>query len=361
MNKYLAVIFLTLFFTGCKEEVIVKTEKIIRPVKYQKIALKKTSEASRSFSGFAKPTDQAKISFKLNGTIQKINVKVGDTIKKDDVIAYLDPQIYLLQLQEAQSALINIEAQANNAEAVYKRVQSLYENQHASKNDLDNAKTGYEMTQSGIKTVKTKIEQATLQLSYAKIKSPADGKVAYVLAKENENIAAGYPVVVLNYGKTVEIEISVPDILINKINKDDKVEISFDVIKDKKFTGIVSEIGISPQFNAPTFPVIIKIEEQSDEIKAGMVAKVNINFEKDVKEKIVIPSNAVFGDKNNFYVYVIKNVDSNNIGKTEKRSIKVNQIFNTGFEVVEGLSVDELIVTAGISKIREDYEVKLLK
>lgn len=360
MKKIILFISIIFLVTGCAKKEEIKAEKTIRPVKYYTVSKQQIETKARVFSGFARPSEQSKISFKLNGTIQKINVKVGDFVKKNDVIAQLDTQIFSLQLQEAENALLNIQAQATNAESTYKRVQSLYEQQHASKTDLDNARTAYEMTQAGIKTVKTKIEQAKLQLSYTTIKSPSDGKVAYVLAKENENTGAGYPVVVLNYGDSIEIEISIPDSLINYVKKDDKVTVSFDVLGNKQFSGIVSEIGISPQLQAPTFPVIIKLEEQSDEIKAGMIAKVNFKLENNNTEFIYIPSVAVTGDNGNYYVFALTNI-KDGFATVEKKAVKLGKLTNHGFELISGLNSGDLIVSAGISKISNGLNVKLLE
>jgi len=306
------------------------------------------------------PKDQAKISFKIPGTIKNISVKVGDKVKKGTVLAELDSQIYRLQLQEAQNALKNIKAKSRNAKAIYKRVEALYENQNASRNDLDQAKTGYELSKIGINTVLTKIQQANLQLRYTKIKASDDGSIAYVLQKENENIAAGMPVVVLNSGEKKEIEIGIPENLINLVKKDTIVDVKFNVFKNKKFKGKVTKVGISPQLNAPTFPVTIELTEENNKVLTGMIAKVKINFGKENNlKKIIVPVTAVSEDKTSKYVF-LSNRTEGEFALIKKVYIKTGKLTNKGFEILSGLKAGDNVVTAGVNKIRDGLKVKMI-
>jgi RND family efflux transporter MFP subunit len=360
MKNIFVTLLIIVSVVGCnKPKEVTEIKEVIRPVKYYKIVeIKK--DTNRWFSGITMPKDQAKISFKIPGTINKIFVKVGDKVKKGTVLAELDSQIYILQLQEAQNALKNIKTKAKNAEAVYKRVQALYENQNASRNDLDQAKTGYELSQIGINTVLTKIQQANLQLKYTKIRASDDGSIAYVLQKENENIAAGMPVVVLNSGVKKEIEIGIPENLINKVKNDTLVDVKFDIFKDKNFKGKITKVGVSPQLSAPTFPVTIELTEDDEKVLTGMVAQVKLNFGKNTNNsKIIVPVSSVSEDKKSKYVFIANRSDEK-FAIIKKVYIKIGKLTNKGFEVLSGLKVGDNVVTAGVNKIRDGLKVKMI-
>ncbi|MBN2693643.1 efflux RND transporter periplasmic adaptor subunit [bacterium] len=361
MRRVVFLLLILPFFTSCKKEEVQVFEKKVRPVKY--ITVKKSElDKKRIFSGMAMPQEQAKISFKIPGTIKKIHVKVGDKVVKNQVLAELDSQIYQLQLQEAIAAQNNVEAQAKHAESAYKRVLALYENQHASKNDLESARTSFEMSRAGIKTVQTKIQQAQLQIEYAKIKAPDNGEVAYVIGKENENTGAGYPVVVINYGAKVEIEIGVPESLINLVEMNSDVDVLFDSFPEKIFKGKISKIGISPQQNAPTFPVTIELLEEKSTIKTGMIAKVTLDFTNKVKgeSKIILPSTSVQQDISGKFIYIVKKT-SDGKGVVEKRAVSIDKLTSQGVEIVSGVTEGEFVITAGVSKIHSGQEVLLIE
>lgn len=344
---------------GCapKQQKIV--EKIIRPVRFRTITIT-SADQQRNFSGIARPGDQAKISFKVAGTINKIGVKVGETVKKGQLIAQLDQEIFWLQLQEAKTALLQVKAQERNAKTTYQRIRALYANQNASRSDLDKARTGYEMTRAGVKAIKKKIDMANLQLHYTRIKAPANGKIAYVIGKENENIAPGYPVVVLNYGNRMELEVGIPETLINRVKKGDKVAVKFEALKGVKLTAAVTRVGISPQQNAPTFPVVLQIDQENNSIKAGMVGKVLFKFvaQKNQKPGIIVPSLAVGKDHKGHFVYILQ-PQKDGLGKAIYRPVTIGKLKKEGMIIKTGVKSGELIITAGIVHLMDGLTVRV--
>ena len=80
----------------------------------------------RTFSGVSKSELEAKLSFKVAGTITSLNVSVGDTIESGQLIAELDPSTYQLQEQQAQADLTRATAELRNADSAYQRTRELY-------------------------------------------------------------------------------------------------------------------------------------------------------------------------------------------------------------------------------------------
>ncbi len=360
IQKLSILVLVSLVFISCSNKKDIKIYKeVIRPVKYHTI--KSSSEnQDLSFSGISMPQEQAKISFKISGNIKKIYVKLGDKVKKGQIIAELDPEVYKLKLREANIALKNIKAKAKNAESTYKRIKALYEEQNVSKNDYEKALTMYEVSKTGISAILNKIKQAKLQLKYATIKAPDNGVIAYILQKENENIAAGMPVVVLNYGKKTEVEVGIPETVMNKIKLGMKTIVKFNSLKNKTFNGKITKIGVSPKLNTPLFPVTIELENTNNKILTGMVAKVKINLNKRRnKNKITIPTLAVNEDSQSKYVYIIKNI-KNNIGVVKKTHVKLGKLTNKGFEVFSGVKLGDKIVIAGVNKMKDGLKVRVL-
>jgi len=90
--RYLAwILILTVSCNSSKEEIA--TTKILRPVKYVKVA-NSTIEGQHSYTGLAKAQQEASLSFKVGGTINRIPVKVGDRVRKGQLLASLDAADY---------------------------------------------------------------------------------------------------------------------------------------------------------------------------------------------------------------------------------------------------------------------------
>ncbi|AEJ20151.1 efflux RND transporter periplasmic adaptor subunit [Gracilinema caldarium] len=99
----------------------------------------------------------------VSGVLQELTVDVGDRVKRDQIIARIDPERFLLQLKQAETAYLS-------TKSTYERISQLYKADATSTLNFEQAKAQYETYQS-------QYELAKLQLEYTRIKSPMDGVV----------------------------------------------------------------------------------------------------------------------------------------------------------------------------------------
>ena len=343
---------------SCSKEV--EQQEIIRPVRYMQ-AYSTGGSRVRTFTGVAQAGIESRLSFKVPGTIKRISVRVGDSIKRGQLIAELDANDYQVQVQQAEAALTQAEAQARNASASYDRVRALYENNNASRSDLDAARAAYESANAAVKAAEKQLELAKLQLSYTRLSAPTDGDIAAVNVEVNENVAAGQPVVMLTAGKQIEVKLSIPEILISRIREGDSVVVNFDAIPDKKFAAKITEVGVSSTVIGTTFPVTVSLDEADESIRPGMAASVAIRFESgDERERFIIPSHAVAEDRNGRFVYTVEPASNDSgFGYIKRKEVTIGELTAEGLEIFEGLVDGDLVVTAGISRVNEGQKVKM--
>jgi RND family efflux transporter MFP subunit len=238
--RLILICALTLFSTAilsCGEKE--QSEEIIRPVRYVE-AYSTGGTRTRTFSGVARAGLESKLSFKVPGTIELVAVKVGDRVAAGDLIAQLDPSDYQLEVQKAEAALANAAAQARNAEANYERVRALWENKSASTTDLDASRATYESATAGTRSAQKQLELAKAQLSYTTLNAPISGAIAQVIAEKNENVQIGKTVVTLTSSSRIEVEVSIPEVLISLVTDGDKVTVTFDAIPGREFVEIAA-------------------------------------------------------------------------------------------------------------------------
>ncbi len=96
------VYFGLLMSFGCakKEE----QKEVLRPVRYQEV-LAEGGQRIRIFTGVAQAGIATNLSFKVSGTIQMVNVKIGQKVKAGNRIAFIDPSDYVLQYEDADAAV----------------------------------------------------------------------------------------------------------------------------------------------------------------------------------------------------------------------------------------------------------------
>ncbi len=346
------------FFASCTTEKP-EEETVIRPVRYQAV-YETGGGRTRSFSGTAKAGVESKLSFKVAGTVKKVDVNVGDTVNKGDVIATLDDQDYLLQLQEAEAGLEQARAQALNAKSNYARVRGLYENRNVSRSDLDSSRAAFQSVNASVRSIEKRLELARSRLSYTKLTAPFSGAISAVVVEENENVNAGMPVVVLTGRSKPEVEVDVPEILISEIKKGDAVFVTFDALRDKRIFGIVSEVGIAPSPYSTTYPVTVTLKNAGTKFRSGMTGEVLFNFQSDTsKERFMVPSFAVSEDQNGRFVFIAIPTEGN-LGAVKRIDVKTGELTGKGMEIFEGLSEGDLLITAGVSRIKDGMIVKLM-
>lgn len=361
---FVLCIFIVLPVLGCGsggEE----AAETIRPVRYQEV-LSIGGGKLRSFTGVAKAGVESNLSFKVAGTILDLPVKLGDKVTEGALIAEIDPSDYLIQKQEAEASLISSQAQARNAQSDYSRIRALYENNNASRGELDNARASSESADAQVEAARKRLELADLQLSYTKLTSPVDGAIADVYVEVNENVSTGEKIVTITSGSNTEVHVAVPEILISSIREGSPVDIKFDAIPGKTYTGTVVEVGVASTSVATTFPVTVRVSSENGNILPGMAAEVIFRFDSpDGKNKIIVPSVSVGEDREGRFVFVLE-TEPDNGGDSQnatarKKAVSIGDISAEGIEIVDGLKGGELIVTAGVRRIADGQKVKLLE
>jgi len=361
VKNFINLVYLTLLaliFQSCAEKE--EAEPVLRPVRYQSV-YSTGGGRTRSFSGVARAGIRSRLSFKVGGTIQKINVQVGDKVKPNQLIAELDPTDYRLQVQQAEASLESARAQERNARANYERISQLYERRNASRNDLDAARAASESAVAQVRAAEKQLDLARSQLSYTRLTAPVSGGIAMVDVEVNENVQPGQTIVELTSSSEIEVRVAVPGILIARIREGDKVQVYFDAKPGKVFPATVTEVGVAATEFATTFPVTVKLDVSDPDVRPGMAAEVNFKFGSEGQPaRIIVPSVAIAEDDEGRFVFVVEETNESNVGVVKRKPVSIGDLTDEGIEVYDGLEEGEKLVTAGVSKLADGQKVKLL-
>jgi macrolide-specific efflux system membrane fusion protein len=171
------------------------------------------------------------IGAQVSGVLKKINVKLGQEVKKGDLLAQIDPTVFEARVTEDQATLKNLEAQMDAADAskklAYQRLtrnRNLLKSDAVSQDELDRSEAEYARAESAIDSLNAQIEKASgslkateASLGFAKIFAPMDGTVVQIQAREGQTLNASQTAPILfrlaNLGTmTVEAQVSEADI-----------------------------------------------------------------------------------------------------------------------------------------------------
>lgn len=331
----------------------------IRPVFYTEIG-KADIVQTRSFSVVAQPLNQAKLSFRVGGTIDEITVELGDTIAEGSVIARLNADDYRINLNKAVSSLKSAEVQLTSARSTFLRMENLYASNNASLNDYEKTKAQFESADAMAQTAKQQVNAAQNQLDYTALKAPFSGVVSAVLADENEITGAGKPIVALSSVNNLEVRTAVPENTIGLLRRGQSVSVRFSNIPGKTFPGKITELSPGTP-GVAAYPVIIRLSDVSEQLFPGMTGTVDIPLTGlSTTGGIVVTSDAVSHDQGGDFVFVAAETDQKGIYEVRRKNVSLGELTPDGYEISDGLSPGDLVITAGIRFLYEGREVRLL-
>lgn len=369
------ILFFVFLLISCEEK-SAETEKAIRPVKYETVKSSAGME-TYTFSGVAKAQNETNLSFKVAGALASMNVKLGDRVRKGQLIATIDPADYAIQTNQAGSqkegAIANAkaaEAQLINAKATYDRVAKLYENNSVSLSEyqqakaaLDAAQAQYDAATSQIKTTDQQLRAADKQVSYTRLVSPMDGVITAVQVEANEVVNAGTLIAKVSSLGRPEVEVGVPEVVINKLNIGQQATIKFPSLPKQVFEAEVVEIAFASE-KSTTYPAKLKIMNSADEIRPGMAAEVHFMIgteEGKTKNEIVAPLKAIASGTDGNYAFKLVPDKEDGVYVAKRVPVDLGAITDDGYIIRKGLSAGDLVAVAGLRSLYDGKKVNLLE
>lgn len=334
-----------------------------------------------SLSGNIKPSKTVKLAYKIAGVIENVFVEEGQTVAKNDVVMALDSYDYELNAKAAQAAWASskmkmdsqIPSKINQAKAkldvvgkTYERIKQLYEEGAVSTAQMEQAEAEYiaasnmyqealdaqEYTRIELEKAEALRDSAGANVKDTKLLSPIDGVVLKKLAEAGETVAPGYPVAILGALGEVETEVGVADAYINSITKGQQARVYVYGV-EKEFEGIICEVGAMADPETRTFPVKIKINNEENLLKPGMVAKVTIPLLE--QKSIFVPVDSIMNMPEGPVVFVYAEKD----GVVHKRKVVPGNLVKDKVEIKEGLKAGEKIVVEGQFKLRDNDKINV--
>jgi len=248
----------------------------------------------------------------VSGTISKLYVDYNSSVKKGQILAQIDPSTFQAQVDQAKANLMAAQANVQKAEAsvvdakrTLERNKTLFARNLIAKSDADTAETNYLSAEAQLSASKAAVAQtraaldfAATNLRYTKIISPVDGTVISRSVDVGQTVAASFQTPTLfNIAQDLtrmQIDTSVDEADIGKIQVDQPVEFSVDAYPDITFRGKVSEVRNAPITvqNVVTYDVVVQVGNPELKLKPGMTANVSIILE-DKKGVLRVPNAAL--------------------------------------------------------------------
>lgn len=337
--SFLLIATVSLLINGCgKDEQTSKSMSQIQeeegtPVKVTEIKLQPFTKYLSYFSKLSGVKEATRGAI-VGGKIEKINFKVGNFVKENQVVVQFPTDQVGAQYEQAKSAF-------ENAQKTYERMKALLEAGETAQANYDAAETQYLVAKSNFEASKDMIF----------IDAPFDGYLVDLKVNEGDNVKKDSYLFTIAQLYRMKAKIWVTDNEIGLIKKGMNAEITYN---NKTYKGKVTDVslGIDPMTQA--FYAEIEFPNTKMELKNGLTVEVKILVYEN-KNAVVIQRNLVQTDEKGSYVFVEKN------GKASKRYISNGMETGIDYEIKSGLNVGDKLITQGNSQLNDGVKVNVIQ
>jgi membrane fusion protein (multidrug efflux system) len=314
-----------------------KKEKLIE-VLVAPLALK-TFKSYIEVQGRVDAEENVNLSTEMPGTINKINVKVGDHVTKGQVLAETDQRPTEQQLTDLRTNL-------DLAKQVYDKQKALWDQKIGSE-------LAYLQSKNAKESLENKITVVQEQLRMGKIISPIDGTVDFVDIKLGQVAAPGSNAITVVNFSSLKVKADVAEAYASRIKNGDDVLVYFPDMNDSATSTIHYASRAIKQLTR-TFAVEVQLDGKK-EFHPNTVAKLKINDYQSPKPELVVPVKFIQKGTEESFVMVDDN------GKAVKKVVKTGREYSGMAEILDGLKEGDLLITEGYDLVNEGTQIKAVK
>lgn len=279
-----------------------------------------------SLPGTVRPWVSLRVLVEVRGRIVEKRVAEGARVHKGEVLARIDPRDY-------ENALASARASYEVAAASLGRLQALFDDQLATRSQLDDAV-------ARVKTTRATMDNARLDLDRCVILSPMDGVVDRVLVENGQFMNSGDPLADMLQMDRVKVAVGIPESDVDAVRRLERFDVTIDALNGKRFKGRRHYLYKTADSLARLYSLEIAVDNPGGEILPDMFARVEI-VKHRVDQGLAVPLYSIVEKSSAPAVYVVEN------------DVAVLRPVSTGIQdgwriqIAGGLSAGEKVVVVG--------------
>jgi membrane fusion protein (multidrug efflux system) len=272
------------------------------------------------------------------GRIASIGFQEGQRVTKGTMLVQLDAAVPQAEVQQARANL-------TLAKTKYDRAVDLAKSNFISSQAKDEADNNLRIAEASLQLVEAK-------LAKMEIRAPFSGIIGLRIVSLGDYVKEGADLVNLESIDPLKVDFRVPEMFMRQVQVGQTLEVALDALPGKTFEGRV--LAVNPLIDAAGRAVVVRavVRNSDTSLRPGMFARVRL-ITRDSKESLVLPEQALVPQGDQQYVFKIVN------DRAVRTKVDVGQRRDAKVEVVGGLNKDDVVVTAGQIKLRDNVPVKV--
>lgn len=336
----LIILLVFSLISGCAPTEMVE-EEVITPVEVYEA---KTDSITREIvlAGIVEADNSAMVIPEIAGgkKIISIPVKVGDSVSKGSVLAYLDSESTALNYEIAKASFLD-------AEKNYERNKALFEAGAISQSQFEQVEVGYLQA-------KNAYELRGIELSACSVKSPISGVVSSLNGTVGNLATAQSPLAIISKIDKVILKLNINESEVQYLKEGQKVIVNIPNMDNKEYIGKIRSIAPTMDMQIRSFPIEIEIDNKNLEIQAGTFAKATVQVELR-EDVVVIPSRAITIRGNQGKVFIVEEA------KAQSVVVETGLQNNLYSEILSGVEPGDKVITKGNDNVIIGDSVRIVE
>jgi len=283
----------------------------------------------------------------MPGILNKVYVKEGQKVKKDQILATIDDGGLSQQL-------LLLKSNEQLAKTTFERQKRLWDQQIGSEIQYLQAKTSYDSQKNATRQLKKQLGKFT-------IRAPFSGIIDDVFKEKGTVVAPGpgaeiFRIINLS---NMFIETDVPESYISSIKKNKMVEVNFPIL-GRSYDSSIRQVGNFINPSNRTFRIEVGIPNLDGEIKPNLTAKLRLNDYSN-SNAILIPQSIISENaKGQQFIYVVKDNKEKNQVYAERLVIETGKTNGDFIEVTKNLDANVEVILEGARSVNNGQVVKVI-
>jgi membrane fusion protein (multidrug efflux system) len=267
------------------------------------------------------------------GRITKLNFGDGQSVKKGQVLVEFDSSVNQAEVQQAKAEL-------SIAKANFDRNDELARQKFISTRARDESA-------ANVQVLEAKLALAQARLSKLEIRAPFSGIVGMRTVSIGDYVKDGADLVNLEDISSVKVDFRIPEKFADRVGRGQGLEVIVDALPDKPFRATVD--AIDPQVDSAGRSALLRgrIANPEAKLKPGMFARVRLTLA-ERKDALIVPEEAIVPQGGKSTVWRVVE------GKALRTEVKTGMRRDAKVEIVEGLKLGDIVVTAGQIRLSRD-------
>jgi HlyD family secretion protein len=251
-----------------------------------------------SATGTLAPRDQVDVGAQVSGRIDKLFVDFNDHVKKGEVLAQINTDQLVAQLQQAQATLAQAQATLVQAQLTHDRYTALEKKNAISREQLNVSTGDFARATAGVALAQANVDQDKTQLGWATIYSPIDGVVLDRKVSAGQTVAATFSTPVLftlaSSLDDMELDVDIDEADVGQVRTGAGSSFTVDAYPSRRFPAQLISVHNAPKTvqGVVTYQGVLLVKNVGGLLKPGMTATAQIDAD-SIANALLVPNAAI--------------------------------------------------------------------